>query len=171
MTKSRIEVKRPIWDHFFLSNAILWSKRSPDAQTQCGSVIVGKDNNLLSAGYNGFIRDADTDSLPNTRPDKYPFFLHSELNSIINAVRHGVCLNNSTIYISGQPCLQCLQTIYQAGITKVVYTDYSKPKMIESEQDNYNMVLNIMKSTGKFEIIFIPLSTIDMDTDFKIIKV
>lgn len=157
MNEKRIEVKRPDWKTFFLIEAIWWSKRSPDAQTQCGCVIVGGDNTLLSAGYNGYIRAIHTDDLPNIRPDKYPYFIHSELNAILNACRNGKSLVDATIYITGKPCLHCLQSIYQAGIISVVYTDYSTPKMIEGYDEQFNNLVEIMsRGPTEFYIEFIP---------------
>lgn len=151
----RIEVKRPDWKVFFLIEAIWWSKRSPDAQTQCGCVVVAKDNTVLSAGYNGFIRAKHTDDLPNVRPDKYPFFLHSELNAILNACRNGKSLLGSTIYVSGKPCLHCLQCIFHTGIKRVIYTDYSNPKMTTKDLDDYNWIMDILHWED-FTIEFIP---------------
>lgn len=155
MNEKRIEVKRPDWKTFFLIDAIWWSKRSPDAQTQCGSVIVASDNTPISAGYNGYIRAKNTDQLPNIRPYKYPFFIHSELNAILNACRNGKSVLGATIYVSGKPCTGCLQYIFHSGIKHIVYTDYSLPHMVNSDDEEYIEVLRMLLHED-FKMTFIP---------------
>ena len=76
----------PSWDNYFLGQALLLSQRSPDIQTKCGCVIVNKNNQVIGQGYNGFPRGLKDDELPNTRPDKYPWMIHAEVNSILNLV-------------------------------------------------------------------------------------
>ena len=44
------------WDNMFFSEAVLWSRRSHDSQTQCGCVLV-KNKTVVATGYNGFMRD------------------------------------------------------------------------------------------------------------------
>lgn len=126
----RIEKSRTGWDHTFLREAILWADRSHDADTQCGCVLV-RDKTPLSVGYNGFIRDIDDTVLPNIRPYKYPFMLHAEWNAILNCARQGKSTLEATAYVTTKPCFICFQSLWQAGITRIVYTDYSMSK-------NYN---------------------------------
>jgi dCMP deaminase len=101
--------------------AYLVSQRSNDAQTKCGAVIVGKNNEILSTGYNGTIRNIDDNILPNLRPDKYMWMIHAEHNAILNCARNGIKLDGTTIYVTGPPCIYCLQYIYQVGISKIIH--------------------------------------------------
>ena len=101
---------------------------SHDSETRCGCVLV-KDKTAISTGYNGFIRDIDDSILPRTRPDKYPFMIHAEANAIYNSVRLGRQTLNSTAYITGPPCLQCLQMLYQCGIIEIKFSNISNIKM------------------------------------------
>ena len=121
----RIEKERTKWDHIFLREAILWAERSHDAETQCGAVLV-RDKTPLSVGYNGFIRDIDDSVLPNCRPHKYPFMLHAEWNAILNCARQGKSTLGATCYVTTKPCFLCFQSLWQAGIERIVFTDYSK---------------------------------------------
>lgn len=41
------------WDEYFMSMAILSSKRSKDPNTKVGACIVSMDKKVLSVGYNG----------------------------------------------------------------------------------------------------------------------
>lgn len=113
-----VDICRPSWDEFFLKIAYDVSERSSDSQTHCGAVIVDSSHHILSVGYNGFIADIDDSWLPNTRPDKYPWMIHAEINAILNCEHRP---RGATIYVTGHPCLACYQYICQAGISKIVY--------------------------------------------------
>src|SRR5690554_1474621 len=97
------EIDRPSWDEFFLLHAILQSRRSGDAQTKMGCVLV-KDNTILSGGYNGVMRGVIERNIPNVRPSKYPFFIHAEHNSLLNCARNGVSTIGATSYTNERPC-------------------------------------------------------------------
>jgi dCMP deaminase len=104
-------------------------------------VLVSPDRTVLSTGYNGFIRDIDDTALPNLRPttkdqlvSKYDFMIHAEHNAILNCARQGRSTVGATAYITGHPCNWCLQYMWQAGIVKIVYSDWSNPTMIEGDK-------------------------------------
>lgn len=111
---------RSNWSKYFLEMCKLVASRSEDTSTKCGAVIVGKDHQILSTGYNGFPRGIKNTPERNERPIKYEFFEHSERNAIYNAARTGVSLDGSTIYITGYPCCDCVRAMIQCGIKKVV---------------------------------------------------
>lgn len=155
----------------FLMEAHHWSKRSHDAETQCGAVIVSKDYTILSTGYNGFIREVNDNILPNIRqPDingisKYDFMIHAEHNAILNCVRQGKSPVGSTVYITGPPCNWCLQYMWQVSIRKIVYSDFSAPKMNDCEKYSIvrDMLLDLMNPREMWEritIVFKPSSSI-----------
>ncbi len=139
------------WDNIFFQEATLWSRRSHDTETQCGCILV-KDKTVISSGYNGFIRDIDDRSLPNTRPDKYPFMIHAEANAIYNSVRIGRSTLGASAYITAVPCLSCLQMLYQCGIEKIYFSDISNPKMCSSSP-NYMKMFKMIEE--KIDLIFI----------------
>ena len=130
------------WDKIFFKEASLWMMNSHDCETQCGCVLV-KDKTCISTGYNGFIRDIDDSVLPRTRPDKYPFMIHAEANAIYNSVRLGRQTLNSTAYITGPPCLSCLQMLYQCGIIEIKFSNISNIKM-EIYSEEYLRVLDLI---------------------------
>ena len=119
-TYMRKDIVRPSADEIFLEMAFTASKRSHDAQTQCGCVLT-KNGAVISTGYNGFIREINDEVLPNTRPDKYPFMIHAEHNAILSCARRGESTDGATAYITSGPCLGCLQLLWQAGIKKIVH--------------------------------------------------
>ena len=158
--KIRKERKRTPWDHIFLREAILWSERSHDAETQCGCVLV-RDKRVISTGYNGFISNIVDDCLPNLRNFKYDFMIHAEHNAILNCARHGTSTYGSIAYITGPPCNWCLQYMWQAGIVSIVYTNYSQPKMIESDDSIRirNVLIQLMNGDygyDRMKFTFIP---------------
>ena len=113
------------WDEYFMSMAILSSKRSKDPNTKVGACIVSMDKKVLSVGYNGMPIGIDDKKIPWGREGeeldtKYPYVCHAELNAILNSDRN---LHNSRIYVTLFPCNECAKALIQAGIKEVVYLD------------------------------------------------
>jgi dCMP deaminase len=109
--------QRPDWDTYFLDIAEAVSKRSHDADTHVGCVIVSPEHRIVSTGYNGFAPGMPDGKLPNTRPDKYPFMVHAEANAIATA-QHD--LRGCTCYCLFTPCNDCAKLLLAAGIKRVV---------------------------------------------------
>ena len=135
------------WTEYFLGIAEQVKLKSKDESTQIGAVIVGKDREILSTGYNSFPRGLD-DNLPERqeRPLKYFYFEHAERNAIYNAARVGIPLDGSTIYLtSGLPCSDCGRAIINSGINTVYCkrecTTKNKEKWMESQDIAYKMLL------------------------------
>lgn len=126
------------WNKYFIEMLDSVKQKSKDRTTKVGAIIVGKNHNILSTGFNGFPRGVGEDpdnligppSITNTiakeirkrheRPDKYLWTEHAERNAIYNAARHGVALDGSTIYVDWIPCARCARAIIQSGIIEVV---------------------------------------------------
>ena len=96
-----------------------WSK---DTSTKVGSVIVGEKGQIISQGYNGFARGIkDLKERYENRELKYKYIIHSEINSIFNAVHSGASTIGCAIYIHGLPiCDKCADAIIQVGIKYVI---------------------------------------------------
>jgi len=153
--ESKRDIERPNWVSYFLGHAFLASTRSVDARTQHGCVLVDSfTNTIISEGYNGFIRDIDDRILPNYDSEKYPFILHSEINCLLNCARQGRTTLNSTLYITGLPCLNCLQSLYQAGVTKIFYGNkYSN--MLDNQDYKDSLELFKYLIQGKMTIMHV----------------
>ena len=119
------------WDRHFLGMALYHSKLSKDPSTQVGSVIVGPDREILSAGFNGFPRGiADTTERLNDRDTKLKVGGHAEMNALLAAARTGMRLKGCTLYLAatddsglvwgGPPCTRCVVEIIQVGISEIV---------------------------------------------------
>lgn len=111
---------RPIWTDYFLGLAKAISQRSHDIHTQHGCVITDQNNRILGVGYNGYPRGLDDDQLPKTRPDKYPWMVHSERNALSNCV---VRPDNGIAYVTGQCCNDCIMALWQEGVQTVYMID------------------------------------------------
>lgn len=112
--------KRIDYDTYFMSIALLISSRSPSEKLKVGSIIVN-NNRILSSGYNGFPEKTPHVSIH--RDNHEINTIHSEINSICDAAKRGININNSTIYITHYPCLNCTKSIISAGIKKIIYLD------------------------------------------------
>lgn len=119
------------WDRHFIRMSMLHSEMSKDPNTRVGSVVVGPDRELLSAGFNGFPRGiADTAERLEDRDTKLKLIVHAEMNALLAAARTGVRIKGCTLYLSatdnsgmvwgGPPCTRCTVEIIQAGISEVV---------------------------------------------------
>lgn len=93
---------------------------SEDDSTKVGAVIISKDNDLKSTGWNGLPRGVNFATMPE-RPEKYLYMEHAERNAIYNATRNGISLQDSHIYVTHFPCSDCARAIIQSGIKKVFY--------------------------------------------------
>jgi dCMP deaminase len=72
------------WTNYFLNIAEAVKEKSKDQRTKIGAVIVGKDNEIVSTGYNSFPRGIDDDvEERQQRPEKYFWFEHAERNAIL----------------------------------------------------------------------------------------
>lgn len=106
------------------------SLQSPDPDRKVGCVITDNKNIVLSCGYNDFPNGVNILKERVTRPQKYHWIEHAERNAIYNAVKNGIKLNNSTMYINCFPCVNCSRAIIQSGITNVVTL---KPNLNDSK--------------------------------------
>ena len=102
-----------------IANAV--AQLSKDKSSQVGAIILGAAYEVRSLGYNGAPRGcaADEDGRGETRPEKYFWFNHAELNAITNAARVGVPLEGCTLVVTHPPCMDCARAIVQAGIKEV----------------------------------------------------
>jgi dCMP deaminase len=109
------------WVQYFRELAHTVKRKSKDNNTQIGAVIVGKDKEIVSTGYNSFPRGIDDKKDERQeRPEKYYWFEHAERNAIYNAARIGVSTKGTTMYLScGVPCSDCARGIINSGIIRI----------------------------------------------------
>lgn len=110
------------WDEYFLNIAEQVKLKSKDRSTQIGAVIVGRNREIVSTGYNSFPRGIDDSVLERQdRPEKYFWFEHAERNAIYNAALIGSSTEGCTMYLSCEiPCADCARGIINSGIKEIV---------------------------------------------------
>ena len=92
------------WDLRYLELAKTIAGWSKDPSSQIGAIAVGSKGQVLAQGYNGFPRGMmDSQHLYTNKTEKYARIVHAEMNMIFNASFNGVCLNGSSVYVSGLP--------------------------------------------------------------------
>jgi dCMP deaminase len=133
------------WDEYFITIALLASKRSSCSRLHVGCVIT-KNNRILATGYNGFLPGAPHISRIENNHEQ--FTVHAEQNSICDAAYRGVSLNNSIAYITHYPCLNCLKLLIASGIKNIKYLYDYKNNPLTKE-----MIIENNISVSKIEVI------------------
>jgi dCMP deaminase len=107
------------WNTYFFNFLDVIKQKSKDPSTKVGCVIVGKNNEVISTGFNGFPMKVLEKPSRYERPVKYFYIEHAERNAVYLAARRGVPLEGSRIYLQWHPCADCARAIIQAGIEEV----------------------------------------------------
>lgn len=133
------------WDQYFLNIAEQVKLKSKDKSTQIGAVIVGRNKEIVSTGYNSFPRGIDDSVLARQeRPEKYFWFEHAERNAIYNAALIGASTEGCTMYLSCEiPCADCTRGIINSGIKEIVCKQERvthQDKWLESSQRSLTML-------------------------------
>ena len=135
------------WDKFYLDITERVGQMSHATRFKVGAVLV-RDNNILAFGYNGTPSGMDNnceyallDSSKQTAvldERGVPFMitkpevLHAELNAYAKIAKSTQTSENSTLYLSLSPCIDCAKLILQAGTVRVVYkNDYRCKEGVE----------------------------------------
>jgi dCMP deaminase len=106
---------RPSWDEYFMSIAEQVAGRSTCLRRQTGAVLV-KDRRILSTGYNGTpaglaplrggrVLCASSETSPRVAITSCAAGIHAEQNAVIQAAKHGITIDGSTVYSTHQPCV------------------------------------------------------------------
>lgn len=111
---------------FFMGVAEQTSTLSYAKRLKVGAVIV-KDRNIISFGYNGTPEGMDNncEELIPGEDGHYlktkPEVIHAEANAICKLARQGNSGNNSTMFLTHAPCVECAKLIVQSGISTVYW--------------------------------------------------
>jgi dCMP deaminase len=131
MSSENVLGKRVKWDEYFMQIALQVSTRSTCDRKHVGAVIV-RDRTILSTGYNGSIRGlAHCDDKGHMMDNGHCVrTVHAEANAIAQAAKHGVNVNNSSIYITASPCWTCFKLLANSGINEIVYGEFYQDEKI-----------------------------------------
>ncbi len=133
----KITSTRLSWDKYFMAIAVLAAKRSSCLRLHVGCVIV-KDSRVLATGYNGFLKGAPHVSRVVNGHEQ--FTVHAEQNAICDAANRGVSLENSTAYVTHQPCINCLKLLIASGITEIKFLHEYKSGGLTTEMALENRI-------------------------------
>lgn len=164
---------RPTKEEYYMAIADLASLRSTCLSRKVGAVIV-KDDNPISFGFNGPARGVThcedlggcrRRAMPDYASGKYLELCpasHAEQNAIAFAARHGISTVGSTIFVNTFPCKDCMNSIINSGIKKVVFNsnyDATLSKEIAS-----NSSIEIKKYDGRdLTSILLDLGYLDIE--------
>lgn len=125
--------RRATWDEYFMQIAATVATRATCDRKHVGAVIV-RDRSILATGYNGSIRGLEhCDEVGHMIEDGHCVrTIHAEANAVIQAARHGVCIDGATIYVTASPCWACFRMLANAGIRRIVFGEfYRDPRIFE----------------------------------------
>ncbi len=122
--------KQVIFDKRYLEMALIWAKNSYCIRRQVGALIV-RDKMIISDGYNGTPSGFENKCEDDNNVTK-PYVLHAEANAITKVAKSHNSSDNSTLYVTTSPCMECAKLIIQSGIKRVVYCNkYHKTDGLE----------------------------------------
>jgi len=131
-------------DKRYLKMAGIWAENSYCNRRKVGALIV-KGKMIISDGYNGTpagFENICEDEKGLTKP----YVLHAEANAITKVAKSNNSSENSTLYVTTSPCMECSKLIIQSGIRRVVFSD----------KYSISDGLDLLKRAG-IEIVFIDL--------------
>lgn len=115
---------RKDWHEYFMGLTKQVSERATCSRLKVGAVIV-KDKRIISTGYNGgVIGESHCEDVGCLMRDNHCIrTIHAEQNALLQCAKFGASTEGATIYVTHFPCLHCMKSIIQAGITKIIYSE------------------------------------------------
>lgn len=106
--------------------------RSTCLRRQTGAVLV-KGRRILATGYNGTpagLRHCEEvgclreqRNIASGSHHELCRGIHAEQNAVIQAAKHGITIDGSTVYSTHQPCVLCAKILINAGVVSIVYRE------------------------------------------------
>lgn len=145
------------WDQYFMGQARLVALRSTCTRLMVGAVIV-RENRIIASGYNGSVADGDhcIDNGCYIVDGHCVRTVHAEANALLQCAKFGVATNDTDLYVTHFPCLQCCKQIIQSGIKRVYY---------EADYRNHELAIKLFEeanvSIHQIELTDISVTRID----------
>ena len=140
MWKGGLE-ERPDWDTYYLGMCFYIAQRSIDPKTVHGSVLVNKDNHVVSTGFNSPLSGCHDEDV--TLDIKNQVVIHSEVNTITHY--EGGRLEHATLYITGKPCPNCLGVILAKTQNLRIVHGLVKSGMTLRRDEEFQNIIKLMK--------------------------
>lgn len=146
-------MSRLSWEEYFLLQTITTKCRSQDKFRQVGAICIGKNNRLLSTGYNGVNAGFEPpDGLYEDRenPLRETITTHAEMNALLLCKPGEV----HTIYCTCSPCKNCAKLIVTHGVKNVFYLEeYHRESDYKTIFDFYNVKFSKIKKQTVINVI------------------
>jgi dCMP deaminase len=112
----------------FMKTAETFAELSSAVRLKVGAIVV-KEERIISIGYNGTPSGWDnTCEFSEYAEDGFhiklttkPEVIHAESNAITKLAKSSESGNNSVMFVTHAPCIECAKLIYQSGISSVYY--------------------------------------------------
>lgn len=111
--------KQKIFDKRYIEMALIWARNSYCQRRKVGALIV-KGRMIISDGYNGTPAGFENVCEDENNLTK-PYVLHAEANAITKVAKSNNSSEDSTLYVTTSPCMECSKLIIQSGIKRVVF--------------------------------------------------
>lgn len=132
--------RRPGWDEYFMTMAVVASTRGTCDRRYVGCVIVTPDNQVVATGYNGSAPGAphciDEDVGHLMHEGHCVRTIHAEQNAIAQAAKHGKSTRGCKIYVTTHPCPTCLLILAASGIHHIIHLE-----QYHAEDDSVSAIL------------------------------
>lgn len=106
----------------YMEAAEVFANLSHAVRLKVGAIVV-KDDRIISIGYNG--TPAGWDNV--CEDENYrtiPEVIHAEANAISKLAKSQESGEDSTMFITHAPCVECSKLIFTSGIKKVYFKNY-----------------------------------------------
>ncbi len=116
---------RQSWESYFIGLAEHIATRSTCDRLRVGAVFV-RDSRILATGYNGSLPGREhCDDVGHLLHENHCIrTVHAESNAICQAAQHGVSLQDSFLYVTHLPCINCFKIVVAAGCSRVYYKSF-----------------------------------------------
>jgi len=104
---------------FYMDISKRTAELSHAQRNKVGAILV-KENSILSYGFNGTPHGFNNICEDENNITKNEV-IHAELNCIIKCAKLGISINDSILYVTLSPCIECAKLIAQSGISTVIY--------------------------------------------------
>lgn len=131
------------WDKRWMKQAKEYASWSKDKSRGVGAVVVRGGKEQVSYGFNGFPKKID-DEKPerHTRPAKYLWTVHAELNAVLKKGD----FDGTTMYCTLFPCARCAGPMIQVGICELV--TYPPDLTDPNYADEFRVSLEMFEEAG-----------------------
>jgi dCMP deaminase len=111
------------WQSFMI-DSYRQALKSPDPSTQNGAVLINS-NGYISYGYNSFPDGVSNDYFLGEKEAKYARVCHAEVSAIMDAARHGIATERSTLVCGWAACSNCAKYMARAGLIRLIRHAYN----------------------------------------------